>query len=521
MTDAVQGQHDSIQRDEEQRAPLLRAVGLTKAFGATIAVNGVDLEVERGQVVAVVGENGAGKTTLKNMLCGLLEPDAGTIALDGRQFTRLRASDAADLGISAVHQEFSLFSSLSVAENVCISDLPGSKALISWSETRAVARKYLDMIGASLDLDAAVESLSTGEQQLVEIAKALRYASRLLILDEPTASLTEPERERFFGVIRRLRERSLGIIFISHFIDEVYEIADTIVVLRDGYRVGGGPAAELPRRELEELMVGRPVSDLNVDIRTPGDDVVLRVEGLSSPPSLTDISFELHRGEILGLHGLMGAGRTELVEAIYGLRPSQGRVWVSGSLVPHRNPVLMKSLGVAFVPEDRRRHGLFSVRPLRENLTAAAIARLVRRWLPGFGFRGERTSADKIAESLRIIHPGLDAPVRVLSGGNQQKTLLGRWLAISPYVCIFDEPTRGVDIGAKSEIHALIGELSRSGTAVLLITSELPELMALAHRIIVLRKGRAVGEFSRPDFDPLVIIGYAASETGEVSEDGA
>jgi ABC-type sugar transport system ATPase subunit len=260
-------------------------------------------------------------------------------------------------------------------------------------------------------------------------------------------------------------------------------------------------------------MVGRPVSELNVEVGSPVDEVVLRVEGLSSEPSFADVSFALHSGEILGLHGLMGAGRTELVEAIYGLRPSRGQVWVSGSPVPHRTPNLMRHLGVAFVPEDRRRHGLFANRPVRENLTAAAISHLVRRWLAGFGFRGECASATEIAESMRIVHPGLENPVRILSGGNQQKTLLGRWLAIQPHVCIFDEPTRGVDIGAKSEIHALIGELSRKGAAVLLITSELPELMALAHRIIVLHKGRAVAEFSRPEFDPRAIIEYAASAT--------
>jgi len=515
MTDTVPGRHDGAQRGGGQLAPLVRAVGLTKAFGATIAVNGVDLEVECGQVVGVVGENGAGKTTLKNLLCGLLAPDAGTIELDGQPVSNFRA---AELGIAAVHQEFSLFGSLSVAENVCISNLPGRRALINWREIRAVAREYLDIIGAQLDLDAPVESLSTGEQQLVEIAKALGQADRLLILDEPTASLTEPERERLFGVIRRLRERGLGMIFISHFIDEVYEIADYIVVLRDGYRVDGRPASELPRRELEELMVGRPVSERKADTGMPTDEVALRVENLSSGPDFTDVSLEVRRGEIVGLAGLMGAGRTELVEAIYGLRSSEGRVWVSGTLVPHRTPADMKRLGVAFVPEDRRRHGLFSVRPVRENLTAAAIARLVRRWLPGFGFRGERASAKKIVENLRVVCPGLEVPVWALSGGNQQKALLGRWLAIQPQVCIFDDPTRGIDIGAKEEIHALIGQLARNGTAVLMVSSELPELMQLAHHIIVLRQGRAVAKFSKP-FDPRVIIQYAASAAEEVSDD--
>ena len=497
--------------------PLLRTVGLTRAFGATVALAGVDLEVERGQVVAVVGENGAGKSTLKNLLCGLIEPDAGRIELEGRPVARIRA---AEYGIAAVHQEFSLFQSLSVAENVCIVDLPGRSGLVDWRETRAVARQYLDIMGAHLDPDTPVEALSTGEQQLVEIAKALRQAHRLLILDEPTASLTGPERERLFSVIRRLRERDLGMIFISHFIDEVYEIADYIVVLRDGRRVGGRPAGELPRRELEELMVGRVVSAGEVDTGAPGEEVVLQVEHLSSEPAVTDVSFAVRRGEIVGLSGLMGAGRTELVEALYGLRPSEGRVWIDGRLRERRDPGLMKQLGIAFVPEDRRRHGLFGVRPLRENLTAAAIQRLVRRRVPGFGFAGERGSAARLASELHVVHPGLEAPVRFLSGGNQQKSLLARWLAIEPRLCIFDEPTRGIDIGAKEEVHALMSRLARCGTAVLVVSSELPELMQLAHRIIVLRKGRTVAEFTRP-FDARTIIQYAASAAEEGSGDAS
>ncbi|MBC7224382.1 MAG: sugar ABC transporter ATP-binding protein, partial [Anaerolineae bacterium] len=383
---------------EAEHVPLLRARGLVKAFSGTVAVNDVDIDVERGQVVAVVGENGAGKTTLKNLLIGLLEPDRGTIELEGKRLSRFHA---ADLGIAAVHQEFSLFPSLSVAENICIVDLPGRRGLIDWEETKRVAKRYLDMIGADLDLDTPVERLSTGEQQLVEIAKALRQATRLLILDEPTASLSQPERERLFQVIRRLRERGLGMIYISHFIDEVYEIADTAVVLRDGHHVGGGPVAELPRARLEELMVGRPIAERKEEIGAPSSDVALKVEGFTAEPWFRDISFELRRGEILGLSGLMGAGRTELVESIYGLRRAKGRLWVGGQEVAHPTPSKMRQLGVAFVPEDRRRSGLFAIRSLKENLTASALARLVQRVLPGVGFRGEKRAAEEIAEKFR------------------------------------------------------------------------------------------------------------------------
>ncbi len=495
--------------------PLLKARGLTKIFGGTIALQDVDIDVHRGEVVAVVGENGAGKSTLKNLLVGLFPPDVGTIELDGESIVNFKASD---FGIAAVHQEFSLFGSLSIAENICISELPGRPTRINWQETREVAGQYLEKVATTLNPDTPVEKLSTGEQQMVEIAKALRQANNLLILDEPTASLTEPERDQLFKVIEGLKEQGLGMIFISHFIDEVYEIADTIIVLRDGRRVGGSPAADMARYTLQELMVGRPVSERQVDTGHPRESIALRVEDLHSE-DVSNISLEIREGEIVGLAGLMGAGRTELVEAIYGLRASTGRIWVGDTLVERPSPFLMKKLGIAFVPEDRRRHGLFGIRPLRENLSAAAIGKMVQRRFAGIGFRGEKQSTEKIVENLHIVNPGLEQPIDELSGGNQQKALLGRWLAIEPRVCILDDSTRGVDIGAKEEIHNLIGKLSQSGVAVLLVSSELPELIQLAHRIIVLRKGEIAAEFSRQEFDPRLIIQRAASALKEDSDD--
>ena len=513
MTKVIEVQKNNISFNDGQQSALIRVTGLTKVFSGTVAVKDVDIEVQSGQIVAVVGENGAGKTTLKNLLCGILEPDQGKIEFEGKEISHF---NAIEYGIAAVHQEFSLFGSLSVAENICIVDLPRRSGVLDWKEIYKIARKYLEIIGANLDLDIPVEKLSTGEQQLVEIAKALRQATKLLILDEPTASLTEPERDRLFNVIRRLRQHGLGIIFISHFIDEVYVIADRAVVLRDGRYVGGGSVENLPRNKLEELIVGRPFEERKIDIGTKAEEVVLKVEGLTLSPYFYNISFELKRGEILGLSGLMGAGRTELVEAIYGLRPSKGKVWFYGDLVKNCRPSEIKNLGVAFVPEDRRSDGLFSIRSLKENLTAAAISKLVRRIIPGFGFQGERQNALEIAKKFRVIHSGIDKAINCLSGGNQQKALLGRWLAIKPYICILDEPTRGVDIGAKEDIHALIGQFARTGTAILLVSSDLPELILLSHRIIVLRKGRMVNEFKRGNFNPRVIIKHAASAIEEV-----
>jgi ABC-type sugar transport system ATPase subunit len=495
---------------------LLRTRELRKAFSGTVAIENVSIDLEPGKVVAVVGENGAGKSTLKNLLIGLLEPDNGYIELEGERLPS--RFHAADLGIAAVHQEFSLFNDLSVAENICIVGLPGTRPLVNWRRTRETATEYLEMIGADLDPDVAVSTLSTGEQQLVEIAKALRHASKVLILDEPTTSLTNPERELLFSIIRKLKQSGLAIIFISHFIEEVYDIADQAIVLRDGHYVGGGTVADLPRRRLEELMVGRPIEDRKTDTGTPGAEIVLKVEDLASDEDVKGVSFELHKGEILGLSGLMGAGRTELVEAIFGLRPRSGNVWISGRRIHANSAAAMRKLGVSFVPEDRRRNGLFGIRSLKENLTIAAIRRLVQRAIPGIGFKGERDSATRLADEMRIAYSGIEREVRFLSGGNQQKALLARWLAIEPSLCILDEPTRGVDIGAKEEIHNLIGKLARSGVAVLMVSSELPELMRLSHRIIILRKGKAVKELAQEEFDPMTIIQYAASETAEHME---
>jgi ABC-type sugar transport system ATPase subunit len=305
----------------------------------------------------------------------------------------------------------------------------------------------------------------------------------------------------------------LGIVFISHFIDEVYEIAEKVVVLRDGQYVGGGEIGKFPQRRLEELMVGRSIDDRKIDVGVPQKEVVLSVENLSYANKVQDVSFKLHKGEVLGFSGLMGAGRTELVESIYGLRKSKGRVLIYGKPVEKRTPRLMKELGIAFVPEDRRRNGLFIIRSLKENLTVSALRDLVRRIIPGIGFTGEKESAEEIAQKYRIVYANIEKEVNFLSGGNQQKALLARWLAIKPKICILDEPTRGVDIGAKEEIHSLIGELARRGTAVILVSSELEELMLLSHRIIILRKGKMVAELPRGEFDPLKIISHIAAST--------
>ncbi len=501
---------DHTQPVKGRQTALLRAKSITKSFSGTVALKDVDFDLQHGQIVAVVGENGAGKSTLKNILCGIIEPDEGQIELEGEKISHFHA---ADFGIAAVHQEFSLFKDLSVAENICIVDLPGGSGLVNWVETKKLARKFLNLLGATVSPNTTVDRLSTGEQQLVEIAKALRLANKVLILDEPTTSLSAPEREKLFDVVKRLAGLNLGIIFITHFIDEVYAIADRVVVLRDGHFVGGGSIAEIQRRKLEELMVGRSIVDRRVSIGEPVAEIIMEVRSLTSLPKVRDVSFQLHKGEILGISGLMGAGRTELVESIFGLRPYTGQVWVKGKLIKKNHPASMKRNRVAFVPEDRHINGLFSVRSLKENLSAAEVRRFVNRLVPNIGFRGEKERAAEVADRLRIVHSGIDKPISNLSGGNQQKSLLGRWLAIEPDILILDDPTRGVDIGAKNEIHEIVAALSRSGGSVLLVSSDLPELMLLCHRMIVLRKGRVAAELAREQFDSVEIIKHAAAET--------
>lgn len=496
-------------------APVLSVRGLTKSFSGRTVVNDVSFDLRPGEVLALVGENGAGKSTTKNMLCGLLEPTAGTVLVDG---VDVPAAERVAHGVSAVHQELSLFGSLTVAENICISDLPGSAARIDWREAEQIARRQLDLLGMAIDPHDLVETLGAGHQQVVEIAKALLHADRVLILDEPTTSLTSLEREKLFEIVDGLKARGLAIIFISHFMEEIYRLCDSFIVLRDGQQVGQGRLEEVPQRQLEEMMVGRTLEDAQLDLGEHDDNEVLRVQGLSAP-EFHDISFGLRQGEILGISGLMGAGRTELAEAMFGLRPSSGQVSVHGVELAPTTVARMKRAGVCYVPEDRRRHGMFLNRPVRENLSAAALGQFVKRAVTGIGFRGEREQSGKVVEDMNIAVPHVENQVGDLSGGNQQKSLLGRWLAIQPDILIFDEPTKGVDIGAKFDIHQTIVDLAKSGRSVIVVSSDLPELLHITHRMLVMRKGRIAGMFQRSDYDSVKIISVAASETAQ-STDG-
>ncbi len=491
--------------------PVISVRGLKKAFAGKVVVNGVEFDLHPGEALALVGENGAGKSTTKNMLCGLLTPSDGEILVDAKPVERI---NAVAHGVSAVHQELSLFGSLTVAENICVSDLPGTPARVDWHAAEKIAREQIDFLGIEIDPRALIETLGAGKQQVVEIAKALVHANKVLILDEPTTSLTAVEREKLFHIIDKLKERGLGIIFISHFMEEIYRVCDSFLVLRDGQQVGQGRLVDVPQRALEEMMVGRTLKDAQVDLADPTETPMLEVRGLSSA-DFKDISFTVHRGEILGLSGLMGAGRTEVTEAIFGLRRATGEVRIGGDLVTERSVAAMMARGLCYITEDRRSNGLFLNRPVRENLSAAAIGAFVTRRFAGLGFKGERRTAAQVVDKMNVAVPHIENNVSDLSGGNQQKVLLGRWLAMDPDILIFDEPTKGVDIGAKFDIHAAIADLARMGKTVVIVSSDLPELMHTTHRMLVMRKGRLVGAFKRPDYDAVKIISLAASATGE------
>ncbi|ASJ76288.1 sugar ABC transporter ATP-binding protein [Granulosicoccus antarcticus] len=494
--------------NKDNATPLLSFRGLKKSFSGKTVVDGVSFDLFPGQVVGLVGENGAGKSTTKNMLCGLLEPTDGQIFVDGQLVER---NEGHAHGISAVHQELSLFGSLTVAENMCISALPGSAMRIDWREMEKIAREQLDFLGIEIDPQASVDSLGAGKQQIVEIGKALLHADRVLILDEPTTSLTAVEREKLFVILDKLRSRGIAIIFISHFLEEIYRVCDSYIVLRDGEQVASGQLAEVSQRQLEELMVGRSFEAIHEDIEPfSGASEALRVENLSSV-DFREISFAVQQGEILGIAGLMGAGRTEVAEAIFGLRSASGKVFVHGKPVPDRSVASMKQLHACYLPEDRRTNGLFLNRPVRENLSAAAIHKFIKRGLLRLGFSGERKSAQTMVAQMGIAIPHINVRTDALSGGNQQKVLLSRWMATEPEVLVLDEPTKGVDIGAKFDIHNRVKDLARKGAAVVVVSSDLPELLHLSHRILVMRRGRIVGQFSREEFDSVKIISLAAS----------
>lgn len=498
---------------------LLEMHGISKAFPGVQALSNVDFTARRGEVVALIGENGAGKSTLMKVLGGVYRSDEGRIVLRGEEVDFRSPHDAQEKGVSTIYQELNLTSNQTVAENIFLGRQPklpgllGTLGLVDRKAERAGALEHLQHLGVPINPRALISDLSVAKQQLVEIAKALSFHSDILIMDEPTAALPEEEVHRLFTLIRSLKEQGLAIIFVSHRLEEVMEIADRVVVLRDGQLVGDVPIDEVTVQEIIHMMVGRTITDFYIKDQIAPGEVVLEVRGLSRAGVLSDINFKIRAGEIVGLGGLIGAGRTETARAIFGVdHIDGGQVFVDGKPVRITSARSAIQHGIGYVPEDRKEQGLILIMAVRENISLAKLPDMTD-W--GWIKRGEVNHlAVSMVDQLQIRTPSLSQPVMYLSGGNQQKVVVSKWLALNPRVLILDEPTRGVDVGAKAEIHNLINQLAKEGIAVLLISSELPELLGMSDRVLVMCRGQIAGELQRDDFSQEAVIALA-SGTGQ------
>lgn len=474
--------------------PAIRFERITKRFPGVQALSDVSLTIAAGSCHALCGENGAGKSTLGKILAGVYTPDDGQLFVDGRVVRFENPRDALAAGVGMVHQELAFCENLTVAENLCLGAIPTRRGFVDREAMEARATAMLAEIGAEMDVTRRLGELPIAQQQVVQIAVAVGGGAKIIIFDEPTSSLSQHETDRLYVLIDRLKARGVTCIYVSHRMPEVYRLCDTISVLRDGRHVATRSSSELSETELVHLMIGRPVTEyLSTHSDLSSKEEMLRVEGLSLDERFENVTFTLRAGEVLGLAGLVGAGRSDVAESIFGVRPAtSGRIFVRGHEVRIDGPRDAIRLEIGLVPEDRKRQGLVQSESGRRNTSLPVLDRLSTwSWIRQ---SEERELVREHFQMLRVRTPSIDAPVAGLSGGNQQKVVLARWLAARAKILILDEPTRGVDVGAKAEIHALIGELAASGAAVLLISSELPELLALSTRILVLRGGRLVGE---------------------------
>jgi rhamnose transport system ATP-binding protein len=492
---------------------LLTALSISKSYAGVRALRDVSFDLRPGEVHALVGENGAGKSTLIRIMTGAERADSGTLTVAGREVHHMDPGIARALGIAAIYQQPSLFPDLSVAENIALSLEAGSAwHRVDWKARHRRAAGLLDRIGASIDPSRLVATLTMPEQQIVEISKAIGSDARIVIMDEPTASLAEREVERLFDVIARLRRSGVGIIYISHRLDEIFAVADRITVLRDGHTVSTCDAAGVTRAALIDLMVGRALGDIFARQPVAPGPVALEVRGLSSRAAgVRDITLSVRAGEILGLAGLVGSGRTQLAETLFGLRPAEtGEIAVRGVPVRIASPVDAIEAGIAYLPEDRRQHGVVLDMSVAANTSMASLGAVSRRGLIDAGL--ERRRALEYVDRFAIKTESVLADVSSLSGGNQQKVALARWLATGPAVLILDEPTQGVDVGSKAAIHELMQRLTEQGLAVIMISSELPEILGMSDRIAVMRAGCIRGVLSRDEASPSAVLAMALGQ---------
>jgi rhamnose transport system ATP-binding protein len=502
-------------------APLVLARGVSKSFGGVEVLRNVDLDLMSGEVHALIGENGAGKSTFAKILAGVIRPSRGTISISGQTVEILSPIHAQRLGITLIHQEPISFPDLSVAENLVIGRSGASPlSRVRWTDLAQQARRAMELLNVPIDVTALMRGLSIADQQMVEIARALASDSRLIVMDEPTAALTPKEVETLFNIVRRLRDEGRTIVFISHRIEEVRAICDRLTIFRDGDKIETAPVKGLTDAEIIRRMIGRPVSDYLHGGAGKVGEVALSVRHLTLPGRFEDISFDIRKGEIVGLGGLVGAGRTDVARAIFGVAPAaSGDIVVDGRPAKIKQPSDAIGLGIAFVPEDRALAGIFRSLSVESNLTAA-VPRLIA---PGGVIRrsAEKLLAMQSVTKLRIRLASLRQPIGELSGGNQQKAILARWLLADPRILILDEPTRGIDVGVKAEFYETIGELAAGGRGVLLISSELPELLALSDRVLVMSEGRLTADIPRAEASQEGIMRAAVPRAGRHTRLGA
>ncbi len=490
----------------------LKMSGVTKIFPGVRALDNVSISVHRSEILGLVGVNGAGKSTLMNILGGIFQPDAGQITIDGKPVTLAAPKDADAAGIAFIHQELLYFPAMTVAENMFVSHLPsvGMRFIVNRAKTMLKARKYLTMLGSDIQPSTKMEDLSVGEKQVVEIARALASGSDIVIFDEPSSSLSLKEKIGLYAIVKKLKTEGKAIVYISHFLDEIKDLCDSYTVLRNGCLVGSGDVKDVAKSDIVEMIVGGSVGDITQRRREHGNAPLLRVNRIKSGVLLNGVSFTLNKGEILGLWGLMGAGRTELIRAILGLDPMDAGSLelINGDQSQAITPAsLLKRTG--YVTENRRIDGLFLDEPVWKNISATTLKNFAKGRMKILNKRDEARTAKNYIEMLGIKTPGLHTRTANLSGGNQQKVVFSKWLAMQPEILILDEPTRGVDIRAKKEIGELITNLANEGTAVLLITSEVEEMVTLSDRVLVLRDGVISDEISGGDISETALMGSA------------
>lgn len=492
--------------------PILSMINISKSFSGVQALRGVQLELHPGEVHALLGENGAGKSTLVKVMTGVHQPDTGEIYLNGQRLQLTDPREATTRGISAIYQELSIFPDLDIAENIFVGRRPTrAGGLVDWGRMYREAEALLGSLGVQLNLKTKARYLSIAQQQMVEIARALSVKARILIMDEPTSALTLNEVADLFQIVRRLRDQGTAILFISHRLEELFEIADRVTVLRDAAYVDTRAMAGVTQEELIRLMVGRTVSDLFPKKQVAQGEVILRVKNLTRAGAFKDVSFDLHQGEILGMAGLVGAGRTEVSQALFGVAPADaGTLEIEGRAVHMTSPKQALAHGLALVPEDRQHHGLVTPMDIADNVMLPRLARFSRHgWLAA---KQARQAAHEAATQLEVKATTVWQKVRELSGGNQQKVVLAKWLSTGPRILILDEPTRGIDIGTKAEVHRLMCDLAAEGLAILMISSELPEVLGMSDRILVMHEGRITGLFDHAEATQEKIM-LAATQT--------